>query len=80
MKRVKMPKPIAASELTIIRMVAGKEKVISKVIENGDLKEWVGIGWLTIRPATARDRMRYRTVINSEPSPAERRAKCRKKK
>jgi hypothetical protein len=67
MKKRIAPKPIAASELHTVRMVAGREKHISRVIENGSLVEWVGIGWITLRKATKRDRMTYRTVINSEP-------------
>ena len=37
---------IKISELSTIKMVAGNEATYSKVIMNGVVKEWVGIGWI----------------------------------
>lgn len=57
---------IEASKLSIIRMTAGNENTISKVIDNSELKEWVGIGWITLRPATVADKKKYPTVNHDE--------------
>jgi hypothetical protein len=43
-------------------MTAGNEKTIKRVILDGKLMEWVGIGWITLREVTARDLLTYRTV------------------
>lgn len=55
-------KTIDARKLSNTAMVAGGEKRISKVIDRGTLKEWVGIGWIDLRRATAKDRAKYPTV------------------
>ena len=39
----------------------GKEKT---VIDDGWVKDYVGIGWLTLRPATEDDYKKYPTVEN----------------
>ena len=57
------PNTIDAAQCSNIRMVAGGEKRIQFVVDRGYLKEWVGIGWVKIRLATARDKRLYRTVI-----------------
>lgn len=41
-------KTIKRNELSNIRMAAGNEKRISKVICDGHVKEWVGIGWIDL--------------------------------
>ena len=67
MKRKGLPKPIAARDLHTVYMVAGREKKISKVIDmDGDLKEWVGIGWITIRRANGNDYRFYPRVIDDD--------------
>lgn len=53
---------IARCELSNLRMVAGNEKKYSKVVIDGKLKEWIGIGWIELRDATADDRKRYPEV------------------
>lgn len=53
---------INIKDLTSIKMVASGEKRITKVIRGGMVKEWVGIGWIDLRPATSRDRQRYPEV------------------
>ena len=37
-------------------MVNGNEKKYKIVIDNGIVKEWVGIGWIEIRKATKADK------------------------
>lgn len=71
-------KTIKASELHTVLMVAGRERKISTVIDNGDLKEWVGIGWITIRKATPSDYKRYRVVVEDEPTQKRRRKHARR--
>lgn len=56
-------KKIKASECSNLRMVAGNEKRFSKVIQGNDVMEWVGIGWIRIRTATAADRRKLKTVL-----------------
>ena len=56
-------KTVKASELSNLRMTAGNENKYDMVIQNDQLKEWVGIGWITIRLATDDDRKEYPTVV-----------------
>lgn len=46
---------IAAKEFTNIAMVNGNEQLYKVVIDNGMVKEWVGIGWLELRKAVPSD-------------------------
>lgn len=56
---------VKRAELSTLRMVAGNEKRISKVIDpKGQLREWVGFGWIDIRKATETDRMAYPTMVD----------------
>lgn len=41
-------KVVKREKLTTISMVAGNEKIYKKVIDGGQVKEWVGIGWIDI--------------------------------
>lgn len=41
-------KTVDISELANIKMTCGNEKKYSKVIHDGVVKEWVGIGWIDI--------------------------------
>ena len=61
-KEIDMNK-VARKDLTNIAMVCGKEKEISQVIDNGVVKEWVGIGWIELRAATEED---YKTIPEGE--------------
>ena len=54
---------VKATELSKLRMVAGNEKIYDAVIDEGVLKEWVGIGWIDIGPATEEDHKKYPTVV-----------------
>jgi hypothetical protein len=53
---------IKRSELSNLRMTAGNEKKYDKVVIDGKVKEWVGIGWVTLRDASDKDRTRYPVV------------------
>jgi hypothetical protein len=55
-------KTVTRAELSNLRMVAGSEKKYSKAVIDGKLKEWVGIGWIELRDATAADKRRYPVV------------------
>lgn len=59
----KRPKPVSFRDVSTIAMVAGKEKKIAKVIHNGVVKEWVGIGWVDLDPATAADFLKFPEVL-----------------
>lgn len=43
---------VQASQLSKLRMVAGNETKFSRVIHEGVVKEWVGIGWIKLEKAT----------------------------
>ena len=55
-------KTIDRSELTNHKMVAGNESKYSKVILDGVLKEWVGIGWIDLGEPDDHDRATYPVV------------------
>jgi hypothetical protein len=55
-------KTIKAHELSRLKMAAGNEKKYRYVIDNGILKDWVGIGWVDIREVTEKDYEKYPTV------------------
>jgi formylmethanofuran dehydrogenase subunit C len=42
-------------ELSNLLMVAGNEKKYGTVVIDGQVKTWVGIGWITEREATEED-------------------------
>jgi hypothetical protein len=63
-KRKRAPKPIKRSELSNIKMVVGNEDRISKVILDGNVRQWVGIGWVDEGPATAADKLKYPRVLD----------------
>lgn len=45
-------------------MAAGNERKYNKVILDGNVQEWVGIGWIDLYKATEKDRQKYPTVID----------------
>jgi hypothetical protein len=55
-------KTIKRFELSNLRMAAGNEKKYSTVVIDGQVKRWVGIGWITEREATDADRATYPVV------------------
>jgi hypothetical protein len=55
-------KTISARKVTRMAMVAGGEKRISKIVYNGRLWEWVGIGWIDRGQSSPADRRKYPVV------------------
>ena len=53
---------VKASELSTLKMTAGNEDRYSKVIHDGRLLQWVGIGWIDLRAATEKDYSNYSEV------------------
>lgn len=53
---------VHARELSKEAMAAGNEAKYQCVIDNGQLKEWVGIGWIELREASPSDYEYYPTV------------------
>lgn len=47
--------PIPRKDATNIAMVNGNEATITHIIQDGMVKEWVGIGWVELREATPAD-------------------------
>jgi hypothetical protein len=77
------PKPIPIEKLDTLSMVCGGEKKISRVIHEGYIKNWVGIGWVTERKAVAADQFKYPEVLCQQPqkngkssSPKKTRKRC----
>ncbi len=56
-------KTVKRSELSNLRMAAGNEQRIGIVIDDGVVKEWVGIGWIDLGPADAEDEKKYPKVV-----------------
>jgi len=57
-------KTVKASDLSLLKMVAGGEKRHKIVVDtDGILKEWVGFGWINLRQATEADRERWPRVM-----------------
>jgi len=55
---------VQASDLTLLKMVAGGEKRHKIVVDtDGILKEWVGFGWIDLRQASEADRERWPRVV-----------------
>lgn len=46
---------VSAEELSSLRMVEGNEKKYTRVVDDLQVKCWVGIGWVTERPAEVAD-------------------------
>jgi hypothetical protein len=53
---------VKASELSKLKMTAGNEDRYSKVIQDGRLLQWVGIGWIDLNAATEEDYSNYPEV------------------
>ena len=56
---------VAARELNSVAMAQGNEHKYSIVIDEGVVKEWVGIGWIELRKARPEDTEKYPTVERS---------------
>jgi len=57
------PKPVTFDQVSALRMVAGGEKTIDRVIHEGELCYWTGIGWVVERTATPEDELKYPAVV-----------------
>lgn len=62
-KEKQMKQTVHASELTIRAMVSGNEKTYHRVINNNNLMEWTGIGWIKLNEATEEDCDKYPVVV-----------------
>lgn len=57
---------VNARELSSLLMVAKNEKKFSKVVLDGEVRHWVGIGWISAGPAKSpRDDKLPRVVFDS---------------
>lgn len=61
-----MDNTVHARELSAVKMVAGNENRYTRVIDSGNLKNWVGFGWIDEGPASAEDRAKYPEVIRDD--------------
>ena len=52
-------KTVSRAELSNLKMTCGNEKKYSRVIIDGEVRNWVGIGWVNEGPARAEDYKRY---------------------
>lgn len=53
---------VKRSELSIIKMTDGNENKYQTVIDNGVVKEWVGIGWIVVRNVEPSDYEKFPVV------------------
>lgn len=58
---------IKRSELKNLRMAAGNERKYRKVIIDGRVKEWVGIGWIDLGVPSDADRLLLPEVADPKP-------------
>jgi len=71
---------VHASDLTLVKMDAGGEKRHKIVVDtDGILKEWVGFGWIDLRPASEADRGRWPRVVGKRENDAPTRARPKAK-
>jgi hypothetical protein len=59
-----MTRTVKRSKLSRIHMVAGGEKRHPTVILDGNVKDWVGFGWIDLGPADDEDREKYPVVVD----------------
>lgn len=60
-------KTITIDQVSTARMVAGNENKFSTIVHDGKVKQWVGIGWIDLRPATDQDRERFPVAVPEVP-------------
>lgn len=53
---------VTRKDITNMAMTTGNEKKFQKVIHNGMIKQWVGIGWVTERHARPEELNKYPIV------------------
>lgn len=56
---------VKARDCSIIAMCDGRGETTHSIVvdSDGNLKEYVGIGWITLRKATAADKRKYPQVV-----------------
>jgi hypothetical protein len=59
---MKAPGAVTFKQVSTLGMTTGGEKRHPIVIHDGLLKDWVGIGWVTLRTATVADARKYPKV------------------
>lgn len=60
-------KTVHARELSSLKMAAGNEKKFPRVVLDGDVRDWVGIGWINSGKAQSpRDDKLPRVVFGEE--------------
>ncbi len=64
MNKTQKQKTITRSQLSKIRMASGGENKISRVILDGVVMTWVGIGWIDEGAPTARQRATLPVVVD----------------
>lgn len=64
LQQPKRPDPVPVSKLSTLRMAAGNERLYSRVILQGAVMFWVGIGWVNEGPAQEKDFEVYPVVID----------------
>jgi len=57
-------KTVKRSQLTNCAMISGGEKKISRVILDGTVRNWVGIGWVDEGKPTTQQQKELPTVID----------------
>lgn len=65
-KKKRKPATIKRAELSTIKMVAGGEKKHPVVILGGDVRRWVGFGWVNEGKADAEDRKNIQLQCDSD--------------
>lgn len=60
--RKRRPPKVNPEQLSNLRMTAGGEKRYSIVVDEGRVKEWIGFGWVDLRPAMTADYFKYPEV------------------
>jgi hypothetical protein len=58
-------KEVRAEECSSFKMVSGNEKRLTRVIDDGVVKNWVGIGWVSEGSASEADRGELPHVIRT---------------
>lgn len=56
------PKPVSYRDVSTIAMVAGNEKKFTKIIHDRQIKQWVGIGWVSEEIAQPHHYLKYPEV------------------
>lgn len=61
-------KTISRDEISTVKMTAGGEKRVHKVIDGDDVYLWVGIGWVKEGPPTRHQKRHLHHVVDGPPT------------